>query len=71
MCLTFQELDRLELQEMIEEEGLGVGQGGRDAALSLLAGLAGVLGRVGPQQHDHDVGGLVTVKTRKKKLTFN
>ena len=56
--LPLQELDGLQLEEVVEQEGLRVGERGHDAPLGLLARLRRVLRRVGPQQHDHDFGGL-------------
>ena len=50
---SLQELDRLELQQVVEQEGLRVRERGHDAALSLLARLAGILCGVGAEQLDH------------------
>ena len=50
---SLQELDRLELQQVVEQEGLRVRERGHDAALSLLARLAGILRGVGAEQLDH------------------
>ena len=53
--LALEGLDRLELEEVIEEEGVRVGQRGHDATLSLFARLTRVLRRVGAEQLDHDL----------------
>ena len=62
--LALEGLDRLELEEVIEEEGVRVGQRGHDATLSLFASLTRVLRRVRAQKLDHDL----KVKQRKFKL---
>ena len=51
--LSFQKFDGLELQQVVQEEGLGVGQRRDDAALGFLSGLARILGRVRAQEFDH------------------
>ena len=51
--LSFQKFDGLELQQVVQEEGLGVGQRRDDAALGFLSGLARILSRVCPQEFDH------------------
>ena len=56
--LSLQKLDGLQLKEVVEQERPGVGERGHDAPLGLFARLRGVLGRVGAQEHDHDLGSL-------------
>ena len=62
---SLERLDRLELEEMVEEECLGIGQRRDDAPLSLLASLAGVLRRVRAKKFDHDL------KESQSKFKFN
>ena len=56
--LSLQKLDGLQLEEVVEQERLRVGERGHDAPLRLLARLRRVLRRVGAQQHDHHLRSL-------------
>ena len=52
--LPGQALDRLQGQQVVKQECLGVSQAGHDAPLGLLPGLARVLHGEGAQEVDHD-----------------
>ena len=66
--LPSQALDRLQGQQVVKQECLGVSQAGHNAPLSLLPGLARVLHGEGAQELHHHLASLLTPSCGQEHL---